>query len=351
MADKKQKPKRSMGQQVINALNKGLVADALGGPVDLATMLLNAPGQVYGAVTGGPAPYSIDRPVGGSEFFGGLLEDAGMAYDDGDDTTALEDAVRLGAGILGPGGFVKGGQALVNSAGRVAPRINRALEPAVRATRRPTFSTEVAVTDPAYMRGSAGSLNDPAFVEAGRNVARRAQEAAGGPYASGQLQVGQGAWMGSQGMETNPLYMQQLPSRAGRIDADRELLRYVAQTSKNLRQDANAAMRFVPQMAQDPATANAVMMSNVSPADIRALIKAGLGGDDNPMVLAAQPGNRLLMTGFGDEFAPARAVSQARYVRPNMRPTYGVSNTGQDRVFMTRTGEYGPAYEDFLLND
>jgi hypothetical protein len=342
-----QKKKRSVPQQLINAANKGLVADALGGPVDLATLLMNAPGQIYGAATGRGAPYEIKRPVGGSDFFSGLLENAGMAYDDGEETSTLEDVARLGLSVAGPGGVVKGAQKLASSGGKLAPRINKAMDPVVRATRRPTFSTEVAVTEPAFMRGSEGSLNDPAFVGAGRAVARRAQEAAGGPYASGQLQTGQGAWMGSQGMETNPLYMQQLPSRPGRIDADPELLRYVAQTSKNLRQDANAAMRFVPQVAQDPATANAVMMSNVSPADIRALAKAGLGDE---MVLAAQPGNRLLMTGFGDEFAPAKAVSQARYVAPHLRPTYGVSNTGQDRVFMTRTGEYGPAYDEFLLN-
>lgn len=99
------KPKRSTAQQIINGLNKGLVADVVGGPVDLATMLLNAPGQVYGAVTGKPAPYSIDKPVGGSDWVTGLLEDAGMAYDDGADTSLLEDAVRFGSGMVGPSGF------------------------------------------------------------------------------------------------------------------------------------------------------------------------------------------------------------------------------------------------------
>lgn len=109
MADKK--PKRSTAQQIINGLNKGLVADVVGGPVDLATMLLNAPGQVYGAVTGKGSPYEIKKPFLGSDHIIGLLEDGGMAYDDGADTSLLEDAVRLGSGVLGPAGVVKAPQA------------------------------------------------------------------------------------------------------------------------------------------------------------------------------------------------------------------------------------------------
>lgn len=346
MAEKK-KPKRSTAQQLINAANKGLVADFIGGPVDLATMALNAPGQIYGAVTGGPAPYEITNPVGGSDWVSGLLENSGMAYDDGADTSALEDAARLGFSIAGPGGVLKAAQRAPGVAGKVAPKINKLAAPVMRATARPVFGTEAAVTSPPFMRGSAESLNQPAFVKQGQRVVQQAQQAAGGPYASRPVSVGQGAWQGSQGMELNPLYMQELPARRGRIDADPELLRYVAQTSQNLRQDANSVGRFVPQLAQDPATANAVMLGNVSPADIRALAQAGMTED---MVLAARPGNRALVMGFGDEFAPAKAVSQIRAIAPNVRPTYGTSNVGQDRVFMIREGDYAPLYTDFLLD-
>lgn len=347
MAEKKQKPKRSATQQLINAANKGLVADFIGGPVDLATMLINAPGQVYGAATGQAAPYEIKRPVGGSDWISGLLEDAGLAYDDGADTGALEDVARLGFGILGPGGVASAAQKVPGLAGKVAPAVNRVAEPLLRAKARPVFATEAAVTNPPFMRGSSGSLGQPAFVEQGRRVVQGAQQAAGGPYSGRPISVGQGAWQGSEGLELNPLYMQELAARSGRIDADPELLRYVAQTSQNLRQDANSVGRFVPQLMQDPATANAAMLSGVSPADIRAMAQAGLTED---MVVAARPGNRALLMGFGDEFAPAKAVSQVRAVAPNARPTYGTSNVGQDRVFMIREGDYAPLYSDYLLD-
>lgn len=94
------KKKRSVGQQVLNGLNKGLVADTLGGPVDLATMLLNAPTQLAGRGEW------IKKPVGGSDWFVDKMSQGGLLYDDGEDTSLTEDAVRLGSGLLGPSGVV-----------------------------------------------------------------------------------------------------------------------------------------------------------------------------------------------------------------------------------------------------
>jgi len=120
--------KRTKLQQVLNGLNKGLVADTIGGPVDLAAMLLNAPGVAYGALTGQPAPYSIDKPVGGSDWVGGLLDSTGATYDDGEDTSLLEDAVRFGSGMVGPSGAVGAvarGPEMVRAAGRGAKAVGR----------------------------------------------------------------------------------------------------------------------------------------------------------------------------------------------------------------------------------
>jgi hypothetical protein len=121
----KPKRKRTTAEQVLNGLNKGLIADTLGGPVDLVTMALNAPGMAYGAIKGQPAPYEIKKPVLGSDFFTDLMQRGGMAYDDGEATGLLEDVVRLGSGILGPGGVAKGVQK--------APEIARATAKGTRA--------------------------------------------------------------------------------------------------------------------------------------------------------------------------------------------------------------------------
>lgn len=113
------KPKRSKFQEVLNGLNKGLVADTLGGPVDLTTMLINAPFEVAGKGK------VIDKPVGGSDWIIDKMAKGGFLYDDGEDTGLTEDAVRLGSGLLGPAGVVhapqtaraavKGGKALAQA--------------------------------------------------------------------------------------------------------------------------------------------------------------------------------------------------------------------------------------------
>jgi hypothetical protein len=342
------KQKRTISQQLLNAANKGLITDTLGAPVDLAELVLNSPGMVYSAATGKPSPYKFDKSVGGSEWFSGLLDSTGLTYDDGEDTTGLEEAARLGLGMVGPVALLKGARAIPGAIDRAAPKINKATEDLLRRSAKPVFGTEAAVTNPPFLRGSASALNDPAFVAQGRRAVQEAQAAAGGPYAGQPITTGQGAWMGSEGLELNPLYVQTMPAQKGSVRENKELMRYVADTSRRLNQDANAVGRFVPQLVQDPSAANAMMLRNVSPADIRALAEAGLTDE---MVLAARPGNTAFVAGFGNEFSPAKAMSQIRSVVPNAKPTYGKSMEDLDRVFMIKKGDYAPNYSEFLLND
>lgn len=70
MAEKK---KRTKAQQVLDGLNKGLLADTLGGPVDLATLAINAPislasyaGQKMGLLD--EPLRTIEKPFLGSEY-------------------------------------------------------------------------------------------------------------------------------------------------------------------------------------------------------------------------------------------------------------------------------------------
>ena len=111
MPKNKQKPNRTIGQQVINALNKSLVADGLGGTVDLFTGVANAPLMLAGYL--GKEAGLLDQPFDpidparvpfGSEWLGRKMDDLGVTYDDGDGTSALEGAVRVLGGFLGPMG-------------------------------------------------------------------------------------------------------------------------------------------------------------------------------------------------------------------------------------------------------
>jgi hypothetical protein len=75
-------------QGFMDAVNRGAVGAALGAPVDMANMLLNLGKAGYGYVgnkTGllsvDQMPELIDNPVGGSEYIGRKMQDAGMVSD------------------------------------------------------------------------------------------------------------------------------------------------------------------------------------------------------------------------------------------------------------------------------
>lgn len=145
MAEKK---KRTKAQQVLDGLNKGLIADTLGGPVDLATMAINAPislasyaGQKMGLLD--EPLRTIEKPFLGSEYIADQMARAGVVSPDSE-ATLLEDAVRLGSGIVGPAGVMKA-PAAAAKAGKAAKaagekavqagmRAERALEPVVTRT-------------------------------------------------------------------------------------------------------------------------------------------------------------------------------------------------------------------------
>lgn len=108
-------PQRNRFQQVLDGLNKGLVADTFGAPVDLATMAINGPihGINYLGKKAGLLDNpirTIDKPFGGSEQISDLMARAGLVSKD-EDATLLEDAVRFGSGMVGPAGVFKAPQA------------------------------------------------------------------------------------------------------------------------------------------------------------------------------------------------------------------------------------------------
>jgi len=71
-----------------DTLNRGMVAGTLGAPVDLATMVMR------------PFGYSVDKPVGGSEWIGQKMQDAGMVSDVRRPMAELASGFALPAGAL-----------------------------------------------------------------------------------------------------------------------------------------------------------------------------------------------------------------------------------------------------------
>lgn len=100
-------------QGLTDAGNRGFVGGLLGAPVDMATGLVNA-GLMAGGVLGNKLgllgadqlPTPIQNPVGGSEWIGQQMQDAGMVSPNRNPT-----AETL-AGLLGPVAINKGGRAV-----------------------------------------------------------------------------------------------------------------------------------------------------------------------------------------------------------------------------------------------
>ncbi len=81
-------PIQSSFNAMTDSLNRGMVAGTLGAPVDLATMALR------------PFGYSVDKPVGGSEWIGQKMQDAGMVSDTRRPMAELAAGFALPAGAL-----------------------------------------------------------------------------------------------------------------------------------------------------------------------------------------------------------------------------------------------------------
>ena len=226
----------------------------------------------------------------------------------------------------------------------VTPAINRQYEQLRRPLAQPVFNTEVAVTNPALLQNV--DLNNPTGMALSTERLNAARQATGSPYATNQMSASQGAWQGSQGFEANPVFMQQLPGGKGNVK-DQDYMKYIAQTSENLTQDANGVARFVPFLLNDTIRSNAAMIKNVTPEQLKKLGESGL---TNEMVIAARPGNKALIMGFSDEAGQVPGLmKKIKEIVPDVKFETGISKQDVDRIYMVRNpDDFGtPTYADF----
>lgn len=226
----------------------------------------------------------------------------------------------------------------------VTPAINRQYEQVRRQFANPVFNTEVAVTNPALLQNV--DLNNPAGMALSRERLNAARQETGSQYANAPMASSQGAWQGSQGFEANPVFMQELPAGKGNVK-DQDYMKYIAQTSENLTQDANAVARFVPFLLNDTIRSNAAIIKNVTPEQLKKLGEAGL---TNEMVIAARPGNKALVMSFDDEPGQVpQLLKKIKEIVPDVKFETGISRQDVDRIYMVRKpDEFGtPTYADF----
>jgi hypothetical protein len=310
---------------IVNSIARG-APQAVTGFVDLAGLPFTASGLLDPKQVVGSTAYLTQR---------GLLPQPSQSL-----LGQTTEAISGGLMPITPSA-VKAAQRGIES---VTPAINRQYEQLRRPLAQPVFNTEVAVTNPALLQNV--DLNNPAGMALSRERLEAARQATGSQYAGAPMSASQGAWQGSQGFEANPVFMQELPAGAGNV-IDQDYMKYAAQTSENLIQDANGIARFVPFLLNDTIRSNAAMIKNVTPEQLRKLGEAGL---TNEMVIAARPGNKALIMGFGDEPGQVpQLLKKIKEVVPDIKYETGISKQDVDRIYMVRSpDDFGtPTYADF----
>lgn len=203
--------------------------------------------------------------------------------------------------------------------------INDLIRPAQRLFARPSFATEAA-------SDASGPLS-AAESRARFALARSNAKAMGHPEADLPVEEGQGVWLDEHGLHENPLYMQSLPARGGRMDRYNDALDYAADVGRMLDQHAVPLARAIPGVVDTPEGANAIIARDL-PRGALSTLGRQLGKDN---VIAQQPGNRALvfpMKPSGDiTQAEIEALRQSlENAVPGIKARYGVSNSGQDRL-------------------
>jgi hypothetical protein len=317
--------KQNALRDILNSIARG-VPQAATGFVDLASLPFTATGLLAPGQAVGSTEYLTQR---------GLLPKPSQSLL-GQTTEAVSSALFP----LTP----SAARAAQQGVERMTPAINAQYEQLRRPFARPVFNTEVAVTDPALLQNV--DLNNAIGMGLSRERLNAARQATGSQYAQAPMRAAQGAWQGSQGFEANPVFMQQLPGGRGNVK-DQDYMKYIAQTSENLTQDANGVARFVPFLMNDTIRSNAAMIKNVTPEQLRKLGEAGLTDE---MVIAARPNNKALIMGFSDEAGQvAQLLKKIQEIVPDVKYETGISKQDVDRIYMVRNpDDFGtPTYANF----
>ena len=79
--------RKDVGRGLLDAGNRGGVAGLLGGPVDLAAMAMR------------PFGYNVEAPMGGSEWIGQKMQDAGLVSPDRNITAEMIASIVAPVGV------------------------------------------------------------------------------------------------------------------------------------------------------------------------------------------------------------------------------------------------------------
>jgi len=296
---------------------RGMVVNDDGSPLPSQNLTKEEAQSVLSILGSAAFPFAVGVPLGLNEAYEGIKN---------------RNPVQS---LLGGAGAVLGSLPYVNTVGRVA----------ARPFATPYFNTETAVTNPELLQNIG--LGNKAGMAASAERLNTARNSAGGQFAKGDIPAGQGAWWSEakNAPEFNPVYSQAFPRSFKRVENMKEPMRYAAQTSENLTQEGNAVMRFIPQVIKDTESANALMLKNILPSDIK---KLGSKKFLDNYAVAARPNNQAMIIPLdSSQIGVTGLLSDVKKAVPKTKIKTGYSNEGIDRVYMDRSGKYGKPYTEF----
>ena len=237
--------------------NRGILAPALGLPVDMINMGLSGVDALTGLM-GKPTRLSSEKPFAGSEHLKDLMNQYGVTS--GEDRPITETALSL----FSPTGMIKGAQKtadLAKKAPAAVDTVRGGLETASANAQRPFRSATLTMEGVAPDLGQKG---DDKFKDL---ITKRMILGEGAPVSMERMggrktekTLGQGLYENFAGQqETNPMVGVTIP-RAGNLSTNKRLIADIGTAGQELGQEMVAAHKFTPLMFKNPKDATAMMI-------------------------------------------------------------------------------------------
>ena len=322
-------------------LNRGVVANTVGAPVDLMNMGLEGVDWLRSKATGKPVENRLasDKPFLGSEHLKDLMNQYGMTT--GEDRPMME----TGLSLVSPAGAIKGAAKTAEMAPKALRAGEAGLNAATSALARPftpaTVTMEAVAPDLAKYKPRQW-----------QETATRRMTGPGAPVSmetmGGQRTTkrpGQGVYENFEGqLETNPLVAVDVP-RAGNLSTNKALRKDISQAGADLAQESVAAHRFLPMATNNIADASAMLIKpkggRLTNEEVIALGEQlpGMIVAHNPrlggvVVMPFEPMKGKVPTEFFDAQDIAKSVLGKR-----AEFTYGKADPMKDRLYIER-GDY-----------
>jgi hypothetical protein len=311
--------------------NRGILAPALGLPVDIINMGLGGVDALTGLM-GKPTRLSSEKPFAGSEHIKDLMNEYGVTS--GEDRPMTETALSL----FSPTGMIKGAQKTTELAKKAPEALNTVrggLETASANAQRPFRPATLTMEAVAPDLGQKGNdkfkdlitqrmiLGEGAPVSMERMGGRKTEKT-----------LGQGLYENFAGQqEINPMVGITIP-RAGNLSTNKRLIADIGTAGQELGQEMVAAHKFTPLMFKNPKDATAMMIGGSDSLTKEQIL--GLANMLPGMIVTHSPkNNAMFIAPFeGDRLDYKKAVQVASDILgKNAKIQFGKADSTKDIMF------------------